>query len=32
MNKIDRYAANLAPPSLILPEYQRFRMDGTQTE
>ena len=28
MNKIDRYAANLAPPSLILPEYQRFRMDG----
>ena len=28
MNKIDRYAANLATPSLILPEYQRFRMDG----
>jgi hypothetical protein len=28
MNKIDRYAANLAPPSLILPEYQRFRIDG----
>jgi hypothetical protein len=28
MNKIDRYAANFAPPSLILPEYQRFRIDG----
>ena len=28
MNRIDRYAATMVPPSLILPDYQRFRMDG----
>ncbi len=28
MNRIERYAATMAPPSLILPDYQRFRIDG----
>lgn len=28
MNRIERYAATMAPPSLILPDYQRFSIDG----
>ena len=28
MSKIDGYAANLSPVSLVLPEYERFQIDG----
>jgi hypothetical protein len=28
MNKINGYAANLSPVSLVLPQYERFQMDG----
>ncbi|NBT07000.1 MAG: hypothetical protein EBS54_09965 [Betaproteobacteria bacterium] len=28
MNKMNGYAANLSPVSLVLPEYERFQIDG----
>ena len=28
MNKMNGYAANLSPVSLVLPEYKRFQIDG----
>ena len=28
MNKINGYAANLSPVSLVLPRYERFQIDG----
>jgi hypothetical protein len=28
MNKMNGYAANLSPVSLVLPQYERFQIDG----